>query len=338
MHIYSSKNKETWRIPYDNKKNEILHMKKIIYILFFALSFSIAKAQQDPQYSQYMFNHVVINPGYTGSKDALSTTLQMRKQWVGIDGSPQTNDFSIHGPLKSKNIGLGGHIVLEQIGPKRWISGYGDFAYHIKIGKGKLGLGVSAGMISYQYDFSKITYNTSELASTTIGELNRNKTSFDANFGAYYRTNAMFIGYGITHITEPKLYQITTGGTINPTTFNFNAKRHHFITIGRGFRLSDNVIFSPSILIKSLEMAGGQNIDVNFNFLLAKKLWLGTSVRSSKNVIVLAQYLINPKFKIGYSFDYVYGGISKGRNNSHEIMLGYNFSSAKSHIISPRYL
>jgi type IX secretion system PorP/SprF family membrane protein len=126
-------------------------MKKIIYILFFALSFSMAKAQQDPQYSQYMFNHVVINPGYTGSKDALSTTLQMRKQWVGIDGSPQTNDFSIHGPLKSKNIGVGGHVVLEQIGPKRWASAYGDFAYHIKVGKGKLRFRYKCG-----YDFLQI--------------------------------------------------------------------------------------------------------------------------------------------------------------------------------------
>lgn len=313
-------------------------MKKIIYILFFALSFSIAKAQQDPQYSQYMFNHVVINPGYTGSKDALSTTLQLRKQWVGIDGSPQTNDFSIHGPLKNKNIGVGGHMVLESIGPKRWGAAYMDFAYHIKIGQGKLGLGLSAGMISYKYDFSKITYDQSELSSTTIGELNRNKTTFDGNFGLYYHTPNMFIGYGITHLTEPRVYQITTGGSNNATALNFNAKRHHFITIGRGFRLSDNVVFSPSILIKSLEMKGGQNVDVNLNFLLAKKMWVGTSIRSSKNFIVLAQYLINPKFKFGYSFDYVFGGISKGRNNSHEIMLGYNFSSSKSHIISPRYL
>lgn len=292
-------------------------------------------AQQDPQYSQYMFNHVVINPAYAGSKDVISTTLQARKQWMGIEGSPQTNDFSIHGPLKNKNIGLGGHVFLEKIGPKSWGSAYLDFAYRIKIRSGHLCFGVSAGMVSYKYNFSKINYaDASEIPASTINELNKNSTKYDSNFGIYYHNSKMFFGIGITHTTEPVLYKIASdSGT---ASLNFNLKKHRFFTIGRGFRLSDNVIFSPSVLVKSID--GGGAIDLNLNFFLYKKVWMGVSSRTTKNFVFLTQYLITPSFKIGYSFDYVYGGISRGRNNSHEIMLGYNFNSSKSHIISPRYL
>jgi len=312
----------------------------LIFIgIFFPLFLNKLSAQQDPQYSQYMFNHVVINPGYTGSKDVLSATVQLRKQWVGIDGAPQTNDISIHGPLKKKNIGVGGHMVLETIGPKRWAAAYGDFAYRLRLGHGDLGFGLSAGLISYQFDFSKITFgDQNEINQNVIGELNKTQTKFDGSFGMYYHNPNMYIGYGVTHLTEPQLYQITTNGGNNAASIRFNVKRHHFISMGRGFRLSDNVIFSPSVLLKSLEAPSTFNADVNLNFLLQKKLWLGTSIRSSKNIIVIAQYLINSQFKVGYSFDLNYGGISMGLNNSHEIMIGYNLKSAASHIISPRYL
>jgi type IX secretion system PorP/SprF family membrane protein len=312
----------------------------LIFIgVFFLLFLNKVSAQQDPQYSQYMFNHVVINPGYTGSKDVLSATVQLRKQWVGIEGAPQTNDISIHGPLKKKNIGVGGHMVLETIGPKRWAAAYGDFAYRLRLGHGDLGFGLSAGLISYQFDFSKISYgDQNEINQNVIGELNKTQTKFDGSFGIYYHNPNMYIGYGVTHLTEPQLYQITTNGGNNAASIRFNVKRHHFISMGRGFRLSDNVIFSPSILLKSLEAPSTFNADVNLNFLLQKKLWVGTSIRSSKNIIIIAQYLINTQFKVGYSFDFNFGGISKGINNSHEIMISYNLKSSASHIISPRYL
>jgi len=312
-------------------------INKITYTLLLLISCFVTEAQQDPQYSQYMFNHIIINPAYAGSKDIISATLQTRKQWVGIAGSPQTTNFSIHGPLKNKRIGLGAHIITEQIGPKNWNSAYLDFAYRVKMGRGHLCFGISAGMVSYKYNLSKINYNDpSEVSASTINELNNNSTKYDSNFGIYYHNTKMFFGFGITHTTEPKLYQLVSTNNGVETPLTFSLKKHHFITFGRGFRVSDNLVFSPSIILKSVD--GNGNMDLNLNFLVHKKLWLGTSFRTSKNLIFLVQYLINNKFKIGYSFDYVYGGISRGRNNSHEIMLGYNFKTSISHIISPRYL
>lgn len=311
---------------------------KRIYLYILLLTGLAANAQQDPQYSQYMFNHVVINPAYAGSKQALSTTLLVRKQWVGVNGAPQTNSISIHGPLKQKHIGIGGHVVAEQIGPKRWGAAYGDFAYRIKIGTGHLSFGISAGAVSYRYNFNKISYADANEVTVNVDEINKNRTRFDANAGVYYYSQKMFIGYSMTHITEPNLYDIVfSSNNAGASALVFNMKRHHFLTIGRGFQLSDNLIFSPSVIVKSTGLKTGNNVDLNLNFLIYQKLWLGTSVRSSKTLVLLAQYSISNYFKVGYSFDM---GFNKFLRNggSHEIMLNYSFGKKVSHIISPRYL
>ncbi|MDP2386937.1 MAG: type IX secretion system membrane protein PorP/SprF [Bacteroidota bacterium] len=311
-------------------------MKNIIIILLLAIPVFV-KAQQDPQYSQYMFNHVVINPAYAGSKNMLNATLLVRKQWVGVDGSPQTNSASVHGPIKSKKIGLGAHIIAEQIGPKKWGAAYGDFSYRIKLGNAHLSFGASAGMISYQYDFNKINYADASEITVNVNELNKNRTRFDANVGVYYYSNAMFAGYSMTHLNEPNLYDIVASSNASASALVFNLKRHHFFTLGRGFQLSEKLIFSPSLIVKSTGMKSGNTVDLNLNFLLNQKLWLGTSLRSSKTVVVLAQYSISNYFKAGYAFDFGFNRFSRN-GGSHEVMLNYSFGKLNSHIISPRYL
>jgi type IX secretion system PorP/SprF family membrane protein len=311
--------------------------KRIIILVLFVGSWTLSRAQQDPQYSQYMFNHVAINPAYAGSKQALSATAVVRKQWVGVDGAPQTNSLSLHGPVKSKRIGLGIHLTEEQIGPKRWAAAYGDFAYNIRLGNGHLAFGLAAGVVSYKYNFSQVSYvDPSELANST--ELNKNRTRFDASFGVYYHSKNWFAGYSMTHITEPNLYNIVskdTAGTSSVLTFNLN--RHHFFTLGYGFRLGDNLVFSPSILLKTAGTKKGDNADLNLNFLVHQKLWLGTSVRSSKTLVFLAQYIIKDNFKVGYAYDMGFSKFTRNKG-SHEIMLGYLFNKNKSAVVSPRYL
>ncbi|MCD6066805.1 MAG: hypothetical protein K0S33_1631 [Bacteroidetes bacterium] len=295
----------------------------------------LSHAQQDPQYSQYMFNHVVINPAYAGSKQAFSATAVVRKQWAGVEGSPQTNSLSLHGPLKAKRIGVGIHITEEQIGPKRWMGAYSDFAYNIRLGAGKLAFGLAAGAISYKYDFGRINYSDPSEIPFDAAELNKNRVRFDASFGVYYHTKAMFIGYSMTHLNEPNLYNIVSSDTSNALVFNIN--RHHFFTIGRGFKLGDNLVFSPSILLKSAGSKDESNADLNLNFLIHQKLWLGTSLRSSKTVVFLAQYTIKDIFKIGYAYDMGFSKFTRNKG-SHEIMLGYIFNKKQSAVISPRYL
>lgn len=311
-------------------------MQKLYIIILLCASF-ILNAQQDPQYSQYMFNHVVINPGYAGSKHALSGTAVIRNQWAGISGAPKTLSLSVHGPLKNKHLGLGGHLIAETIGPKAWTASYADFAYKMKVGKGYLALGLSAGLVSYKYNFGKLNYADNTELPADQNEMNKNSTKFDGSFGIYYHSKNTFAGYSTTHLTRPKLYNITSTDSAATSVLNFNLARHHFLTFGHGFSLNDNLVFSPSIILKTAGFKRGDNLDINLNFLINEKVWIGASIRSSKTLVVLTQFSIKEKLKIGYAYDLGFSKFTRNKG-SHEIMLGYIFGKETSPIISPRYL
>ncbi|MHB8261547.1 MAG: PorP/SprF family type IX secretion system membrane protein, partial [Bacteroidia bacterium] len=136
------------------KKNHRLALIMAIAYSLFAINCS---AQQDPQYSQYMFNQLVINPAYAGSKEALSTVMDLRKQWVAMPGAPQTGTMSMHG-LLFNSLGVGGHLISESIGPTTWTAAYMDVAYHFKLKRGKLSFGLSGGLVNYNINTNKLDY------------------------------------------------------------------------------------------------------------------------------------------------------------------------------------
>lgn len=297
-------------------------------------------AQQDPQYSQYMFNQVVINPAYIGSKEALGATVDMRKQWVSMNGSPRTGTISLHGPLPVKSIGLGGHIVNEAIGPAKWTAAYFDFAYRFKLGGGKLSLGLSGGAVNYNMTLAQTDYK--DPGETFPGQNLGPKTAFDASTGFYYFNHSFYIGGSLTHVNSPELYKgvnyytNSTTGNKDTSSINFNLNRHAFLYMGKGFLINDNLVVNPSIIFK----AGGKSstFDLNCNFLLRKKIWLGASYRSGYGLVGIFQYLVNDQLRIGYSYDQGFSRIGAAGGGSHEIMIGYNFSIFKSKMVSPRYL
>ena len=159
-------------------------MKKIFYILVLFFVAEVSLGQQDPQYSQYMFNQLVINPAYAGSKEALCGIADLRKQWVSMPGSPRTGSVSFHGPLPFKSIGIGGHLVNEAMGPSKWTSASADVAYRFRLGKGKLSLGISAGMVNYSLNLSEGDYKDAGevFPAQNLGS----KSKFDAGSGFYF--------------------------------------------------------------------------------------------------------------------------------------------------------
>lgn len=320
-----------------------IEMKNKIFIGIILLIMSgRGLAQQDPQYSQYMFNQVVINPAYIGSKEALSATLDLRKQWIAMQGSPRTGTISIHGPLPMKSIGLGGHLINEAIGPVKWNAAYFDFAYRFKLGKGKLSLGLSAGAVNYNMSLSQSDYRDPGEAypNQNLGS----KTAFDASAGFYYFSNSFYIGGSATHINSPQLYSSTYYFTNNTTSkkdtsfVNFNLHTHSFLYIGKGFLINDNLVVNPSVIFKNAGAGKNASFDVNCNFLLKKKLWLGLSYRNGYGIVGLFQYAVNDQLKVGYSYDQGFNRIGIVGGGSHEIMIGYNFNIFKSKMVSPRYL
>ncbi|MBI3520463.1 MAG: type IX secretion system membrane protein PorP/SprF [Bacteroidetes bacterium] len=309
-------------------------MKHFGLYIFLFCSISYSFAQQDPQYSQYMFNQVVINPAYIGSKDALNVTGLFRKEWVNVNGSPQTNNLSLSGPLKAKKIGIGAHVVQETIGPKKWMSAYLDYCYRVKLGKGKLSFGLSTGLVSYNFNSSKLDLSDQNEPTLYTNSINRS-IRFDMSAGLYYYSRTFFAGLSVTHLIHPTLFTTTSSQGQSISFYNLN--QHLFFTVGKAFSINEQLVFSPSVLIKSIE-GKTINADINANFLIRNKLWLGVSCRTSLSIVCLAQYLVTDKLKIGYSYDYGLNGIAKTSYGSHEIMLSYDFGKGKSQMVTSRFL
>lgn len=311
-------------------------MKKIVTLFVFLFTIiwkgfvSESLAQQDPQYSQYMFNQMALNPAYAGSKEALSAVALYRTQWTGIDGAPITQTLTLHAPLKKKKVGLGFAVIADQIGPKKSVGGLFSYSYRIPIKNGWLAMGLRAGVYNFTYNWAKIDYKDQADVYNT-----QNRTSIivpTADAGLYYYTNTFYLGISATHLYNGRLTTVS-----NSNGDDAKLSPHYFITAGKAWGLSDNFVFNPSIVIKSAKNAP-VNADLNFSFLMKQKIWAGLSFRSSRAVVIYAQVLITDKLKFGYALDVSGSKIGRVGGGSHEIMLGYDFNIYKSKIISPRYL
>jgi type IX secretion system PorP/SprF family membrane protein len=310
-------------------------MKKRILISFtFLLIFHFGEnggklmAQQDPQYSQYMFNQLALNPAYAGSKEALSAAAFFRSQWTGLEGAPQTETMTLHGPTHKKKVGLGLAIIADQIGPKNSIGAMGSYAYRLRLGRGKLSMGLRFGVYNFTYNWDDITYKDQADVYNT-----HTRTSIivpTADAGLYYYTNSMYTGISATHLYNGKLTTVS-----NLTGDDASLAPHVFFTFGKGWQLSEQLTFNPSCVVKAAKHSPA-TADVNMSFLLDNRFWLGVSVRSSKVLVAYAQFYATEKFKIGYAYDFGFNKIGRAGGGSHEISLIYDFHIYKSKMLSPR--
>ena len=312
-------------------------MKKVI-TSFALVSAVFCFAQQDPQFSQYQFNQMVINPAYAGSRDALSAVVNVRQQWSGFDGAPRTQAFSLHGPLKKKRIGLGLSGYADQIGPKKTVGVYGSFAYILPItNKLKLSFGLRGGIVSYNFDWSKISYqNPSEGPSNFSPQAQHTIVDIDA--GLFLKSNSFYCGISATHLNGAKIYNENISVINTSTTYNlnYNLNTHLFFIISKGFKLSENVVFNPTIMIKTVK--GITTGDINANFLIKQRVWVGAFLKGENSIGALFQVYVTEKLRIGYAYDVSLSRVQKQLGSGHEIMIGFDFNTVKSKMLSPRYL
>jgi type IX secretion system PorP/SprF family membrane protein len=284
-------------------------------------------AQQDAQYSQYMFNQLALNPAFAGSHELLSNTMMYRRQWTGIQGAPTTGSLSVQMPLKKKKIGVGAEILSDKTGPKTVSSILLSYAYRVPLAKGKLSFGLRMGMSDYVFDWSKMDYkDKSDLYNS--GD-RTSKFTGTGDFGLYYYTRTFYWGMGVNHLNRGKI--IVSG--------NDSAARqaiHIFMPVGKAFQ-AGNVVINPTLLLKYASNAPAE-ADVSVNVLIKESCWIGLSARSGYGFVFLTQYKVNDHLKIGYSFDYGINKIGTAGKGSHEIMIGYDLSLHGTKIIMPRYL
>lgn len=296
--------------------------KKII-LLIFAMVQLISMdifAQQDPQYTQYMYNMNVVNPAYAGSKEALSLGLLYRKQWVSLDGAPSTLTLSGHSPLK-KNVGIGLSLISDKIGPVDETNAFVDVSYTVKLTEEhKLAFGLKTGATFHKVDFAKI-YPTLVHEDDLFSQPNPNTTDLNFGFGAFYYSNNYYLSVSIPNFLKSNYldYNGISYGSEVP---------HYFISGGYVFDSNPNLKFKPSFLVKTAFNAP-VSFDLSANFLIQEKLELGATYRREDSFGAMVNFMITPQLRIGYAYDHIISDLNFTTPSSHEIMLLYDFNLSK---------
>ena len=308
---------------------------RITYIaLIVTLSFTVS-AQQEPIYTQYMFNPLNYNPAYCGSKSVLSAALDYRNQWVGMEGAPKVVTFSIHSPLKNKNMGVGLEFTNDQIGPVNNVWIQASYAYRIRlsrISKGKLGFGLKAGIYRSSIDWTEINYK--DQGDGIVGASRETFTVPVFDFGLYYsKTNRSFAGFTIKNLNSPNL---GIENDISNTKDESRLYTEYILTYGKIIELNDRVVFRPSGLFRTTAVSTPM-LDVNLSLLFDEVIWTGISIRTTGTISAVLQYEISQQFQIGYSYDYDFNKLTNYNSGSHEIFLGFSYNVFKSRMRSPRY-
>lgn len=303
---------------------------RLYIIILFATIVAPAMAQQDPQFNQYMFNTLGINPGYAGSRDAVSAVILNRTQWLGFKGAPQTQSVAIHAPFVRKKVGLGLQITNDIVGPRNTLQASAVYAYRIRIGHGKLAFGLRSGILNYTYDPSKVDYRDVDDPINLQGVQTITKPNFD--FGLFYHTKRSYAGLEIAHLNQPEISFLQTDDPESSSRLRY----HLTGIIGHAFVLTESVVFRPSILVKQPGAQPGF-VDLNANFLFNKVFWIGGGVRPGYGGIIITEYTWNNKIRLGYSFDYALNPLFGQSYGSHEIFLGFDLNISTSKMTSPRY-
>lgn len=313
----------------NSQKNK---MKYNIILLSLLFNTFVGYSQQDSQYTQYMYNPITINPGYTGSRDVMSVFVLNRAQWVGLDGAPKTSIVSVSSPIKGSNLGMGISILNDQIGPSDKSSLETDFSYTIKPNQDlRLSFGLKASLAFFNVDFSKLDqFNPNDFAFQ-----DNIQNSFSPNIGAgvYLYSDKSYLGISIPRILENKYYnKYADAGSVTTAV----ERAHIYLIAGKVFDFQDNIKFKPSILSKAV---GGSplEIDVSANVLFNDVLTLGLAYRWNSAVSALAGFQISDSWFLGYGYDMSSTQISNYSNGTHEIFLRFELFRSFSGIMSPRF-
>ncbi|MGR7812638.1 PorP/SprF family type IX secretion system membrane protein [Lacinutrix undariae] len=300
-------------------------MKKIFIILVFLVA-SQMQGQQDPQYTQYMYNMNVINPAYAGSKDNLSFGMLYRTQWTGLEGAPKTGTFFGHVPVGEK-VGVGLSLITDQVGPVRETNLYADFSYTLNLGgEHRLAFGVKAGAT-----FHDIGLQDLDLIDPNDPFFSENVNSATPNVGAgfFYYTDNYYLAFSVPNILN-SVHLDANGYDLGTES------SHYFLTGGYVFQVSENTKLKPTFLVKSAFDAP-TSYDVNLNALFFEKFEIGASYRLDDSFSGLVNFAITPSMRIGYAYDNVTSDIKKYAPASHEIMILFDLNFPKKISRSPRY-
>ena len=306
-------------------------MKKSIFILLAFLGvFEIGRAQQDPQYTQYMFNQLAFNPAYAGSRGTLSGTVLFRKQWWGFEGAPTNANISLHKPTANEQHGFGVNFIHDRLGVVQQNFLELSYAYVIELGKAKLSLGLSGGFTNYTNRFSDVTTRDPDQIIP-----NTNITAWlpRVGTGAYFRTENFFVGASTTNLISGRYFRFNNNLVQDIAD---KQRSHYFLMAGGIIPLAENLDLRPSTIVKYVNNAPIQ-FDLNATLFFSKTFGAGIGYRTGDAVLIMLEYVSPKFFRFGYAFDYSLNPVQSVSAGSHEFMIGWDVSWGRSRFLTPRF-
>ncbi len=306
-------------------------------ILVLVIASLTLKAQQDPMYTQYMFNTQTMNPAYTGTWESLSFMVLARQQWAGLEGAPNTYTFSMQAPLKNERVALGLNVINDKIGLEKRFYLFGDYSYLIPVNENtNMRLGLKGGFTNYTNDLT--AYSTNPMGSGIVdpkfqGEIDH---KFMPNFGvgAFLYSKKYYVGFSV-----PKILSNDFENNYNNLSV-MSEFRHYFLMAGLVLNMGENLKFKPTMLTKasfSSETGTPVQLDLSANFLIKERFWLGASYRTGDSFGFIAQWIIDNKLRVGYAYDYTISNLRKVVSGTHELMVSYELKFLSKDVVSPRY-
>lgn len=276
---------------------------------------SVSFAQQDPQFTQYMFDRLSVNPAVAGTTGELCATALLRQQWSGFDGAPKTGLFNVHGAIKRISSGVGLSVFIDELGQQKSTYARFHYSFHRKVGPGTIGIGLSAGLMSH-------TLGNDWLATDPVAQDNaipangNTDMGWDLAGGLYYVSPTLWAGISSTHLTEVELRNVS-----------IQQRRHYFVQAGYNWAIKGDkkYIIQPSVIMKS--DGTSTQFDITGTFLYNNMVWLGVSYRTEDAIAPLIGYQFKPNaksmLKLGYSYDVTTSNLKNYSSGSHEVMVNY---------------
>ena len=302
-------------------------MKKIVpifalLILFFSHS---VKAQYDPLYNQYSFDQLLINPAYAGINDIFTVNLLYRQQWVNFEGAPRTVFLSSHTSI-GRSSGAGMSLINEKFGVNNNVEAYGYYSYKINFGRSVLSMGLSGGIMSYNYDYSllNLEYQDDPLFTPTDEKISQ------PNFGAgvWYQHEKYYVGLSMPRILEVDVDK--------PSGESNRYRRHFYVSAGGMVTLNTTLKLKPYTLVRIIDGAPA-NVDIGASLLISELIWAGVLLRDFDAVALLGQLEISDQFRVGLSAEIATTKLVTSSYGTYEIMLIMDFAAFQNQVLKRRY-
>lgn len=301
------------------------HFYTLILMIFVGLS--TTHAQQLPQFTQYMYNTIAINPAYAGNRDGLSLTALHRSQWVGLEGAPRTQTFSIHSPLRNEKVGLGLSVINDKTGYENYTYLYGDFSYTIDVSEDiTLSFGAKGGFSYYNLD--EELFNEPSVLEDPFFREQFNRWTPNVGAGLYLSSQDWYLG-----LSAPKLINNDNNDYSEYVALE---QVHYYLTGGYVFDLSSTWKLRPTALAK-VTSGAPLSVDISATTIYNEKLYLGATYRIDDAVGAFLDFQIFEPLRVGYAYEYSVSDLRPYTSGSHEVILIYELRAKNTKYKSPRF-